>query len=156
MCVAGCTTSEPGTAHTTAPVAVTSSPTPTETLLPGSDSPNSAVGQVVDGFPTALLPVPAGAEVLVSSAVPVDGTDLTQVSLNLRTEQATAELLAAISAPLVAAGFQAGTPSVAEPGLAAQATFSRDNGNELLVAGILDRDGERTLTLGGRVRTAAP
>lgn len=156
LCTAGCTTSGPGTATPTAPTVVTASPSPTETLLPGSDSPNSAVGEVVDGFPSDLLPVPAGAEVLVSSAEPVDGTDLTEVSLNLRTQQPTGELLAAVSAPLVAAGFVAGTPPEAEPGLAAQATFARDNGAELLVVGILDRDGERTLTVGGRVRTASP
>jgi hypothetical protein len=86
----------------------------------------------------------------------VEGTDLTEVSLNLRTQQATDELLAAVSAPVVAAGFVAGTPPLAEPGLAAQATFARGDGTELLVVGILDRDGERTLTLGGRVRTASP
>ena len=78
------------------------------------------------------------------------------MSLNLRSEQDTAGLLAAVSAPLVAAGFVAGTPPVAEPALAAQSTFSRGDGSELLVVGILDRDGARTLTLGGRVRTASP
>ncbi len=111
---------------------------------------------MVDGFPTDLLPIPAGAEVLVSSAEPVVGSDLTEVSLNLRTDQDAQALLAAISAPLVAAGFVAGTPPAAEPALAAQVTFSRGDGSELLVVGILDRDDQRTATIGGRVRTAAP
>ncbi len=111
---------------------------------------------MVEGFPADLIPVPAGAEVLVSSAEPVVGTDLTAVSLNLSSDQDSAGLLAAVSAPLVAAGFVAGTPPVVEPALAAQATFSRGDGSELLVVGILDRDGARTMTLGGRVRTASP
>ena len=40
------------------------------------------------GSRATLIPVPDGAEVLLSSAAPVDGTDLTEVSLNLRTAQA--------------------------------------------------------------------
>lgn len=153
---AGCTTSSPGVATATGSTAVTASPSPTETLLPGADSPHSAVGKVVDGFPVDLIPVPDGAEVLVSSAEPVEGTDLTEVSLNLRSQADTATLLAAVSAPLVAAGFVAGAPPAAEPGLSAQSTFSRADGSELLVVGILDRDGVRTMTLGGRVRLPAP
>jgi len=156
VCATGCTTSAPGVATTTGSTAVAGSPSPTETLLPGTDSTHSAVGEVVAGFPTDLIPVPAGAEVLVSSAEPVEGTDLTAVSLNLRSEQDTAGLLAAVSAPLLAAGFVAGTPPVAEPALAAQSTFSRGDGSELLVVGILDRDGARTLTLGGQIRAASP
>ncbi|MEZ0447807.1 hypothetical protein [Cellulomonas sp. ICMP 17802] len=156
---AGCSTSSPGReAPTSSAVALgTPAPAPSETLLTeGADSSHSAVGQVADGFPTALVPVPDGAEVLVSSAEPVDGTDLTEISLNLRTAQDAAGLLAAVRAPLLAAGFTEGTPPAAEPGLAAQSTFSRGDGSELLVVGILDRADERTLTLGGRVRTPAP
>jgi hypothetical protein len=114
------------------------------------------VGELVPEFPAALIPVPDGAEVLLSAAAPVDGTDLTEVSLNLRTAQDTAALLEAVRAPLVAAGFVENAPPATEPGLAAQATFSRGDGSELLVVGILDRADERTLTLGGRVRSAAP
>src|SRR3954469_25528315 len=109
MCAAACSTSNPGVGPATASAAVTASPAPTETLLPGADSTHSAVGEVVAGFPLDLIPVPAGAAVLVSSAEPVQGTDLTEVSLNLRSEQDTAALLAVVSAPLVAAGFVEGT-----------------------------------------------
>ncbi len=154
-----CSTSAPGRLDPTgtAVATVAPAPAPTETLLPDDTvATHSAVGELVDGFPADLVPVPDGAEVLLSSALPVDGTDLTQVSLNLRTGQDAAGLLAAVRAPLVAAGFTEGTPPVPEPGLAAQSTFSRGDGSELLVVGILDRDDERTLTLGGRVRTAAP
>ncbi len=135
----------------------TPGPRPSESLLPESDADaHSAVGELVAGFPVALIPVPDGAEVLLSSAAPVDGTDLTDVSLNLRTSQDTAGLLDAVRGPLVAAGFVENAPPAAEPGLAAQSTFSRGDGSELLVIGILDRDEQRTLTLGGRVRAAAP
>jgi len=154
---AACSTSGPGRqAPTGSAVVVAPTPAPTETLLPEDDSTHSAVGELAPGFPVALVPVPDGAEVLVSSAEPVDGTDLTEISLNLRTGQDAAGLLAAVRGPLVAAGFAEGTPPAPEPGLAAQSTFSRGDGSELLVVGILDRDDERTLTLGGRVRAAAP
>lgn len=155
---AACTTSGPGreTPSGSAAALATPAPTPTETLLPEDDSTLSAVGELAPGFPAALVPVPDGAVVLVSSAEPVEGTDLTEISLNLRTGQDAAGLLAAVRAPLVAAGFTEGTPPAPEPGLAAQSTFSRGDGSELLVVGILDRDDERTMTLGGRVRAAAP
>lgn len=156
---AACSTSRPGQASPTGSAAALATPqtAPSETLLPETDDDaHSAVGALVTGFPAALIPVPDGAEVMLSSAAPVDGTDLTAVSLNLRTAQDAAGLLDAVRAPLVAAGFVENAPPAAEPGLAAQSTFSRGDGSELLVVGILDRDDERTLTLGGRVRAAAP
>ena len=158
VCVA-CSTSAPGQSSPTGSAVALATPEPgaSETLLPdGDDDAHSAVGELVTGFPATLIPVPDGAEVLLSSAAPVDGTDLTEVSLNLRTGQDTAGLLAAVRAPLLAAGFVENAPPAAEPGLAAQSTFSRGDGSELLVVGILDRDDERTLTLGGRVRVPAP
>jgi hypothetical protein len=154
-----CTTSGPGRESPTGSAVAIASPvaSPTETLLPdGDDSTHSAVGELAAGFPADLVPVPDGAEVLVSSAEPVEGTDLTEISLNLRTGQDAQGLLDAVRAPLVAAGFTEGTPPVPEPGLAAQSTFARGDGSELLVVGILDRDDQRTLTLGGRVSVAAP
>ena len=156
---AACTTSAPGQGSPTGSAAVLATPEPdtSETLLPGEGGDaHSAVGELVTGFPATLIPVPDGAEVLLSSAAPVDGTDLTEVSLNLRTAQDTTGLLDAVRAPLLAAGFVENAPPAAEPGLAAQSTFSRGDGSELLVVGVLDRDDERTLTLGGRVRAAAP
>ena len=156
---AACSTSSPGEASPTgsAVALATPEPAPSETLLPEADGDaSSAVGELVTGFPAALIPVPDGAEVLLSSAALVAGTDLTEVSLNLRTAQDTAGLLDAVRVPLVAAGFVENVPPAPEPGLAAQSTFSRGDGSELLVVGILDRDDERTLTLGGRVRVPAP
>jgi hypothetical protein len=157
VALAGCSSSAPAAiAPTGSAVAVEPDPSPTETLLGTPDADGSAVGTLADGFPADLVPVPAGATVLVSSADPVPTTDLVQISLNLRTSQDAAGLMAAVRAPLLAAGFVEGAPPVVEPGLAAQSTFSRGDGSELLVVGVLDRDEERTLTLGGKVRTAVP
>ena len=130
-------------------------PAPTESLLTESPDTHSSVGSLADGFPVDLVPVPDGAEVLVSSAARARGTDLWDVSLNLRTAQDTAGLVDVYRQHLVAAGFVETASEHAEPGLAAQATFSRSDGAEILVLGVLDRDGVRTMTLGGRVRAGS-
>lgn len=153
--VSGCTT--PGTASasptstTGSPPGPAASPEPTEPLLTTDTDTSSAVGTLAEGFPSDLVVVPDGAEVLVSSARPPDATGLREISLNLRSALDAAALVEAIRAPLLAAGFVE-TGGVTEPGLAAQTTLSRTEGQELLIIGVLDRDGLRTLTLGGRVR----
>lgn len=149
-----CTSSAPATLEPTASLAQPSA-SPTETLLTEGTDTHSAVGALVEGFPSTLVPVPEGAEVLVSAAVPVEGTDLVEVSLNIRSAQDAAGLLDAIRGPLLAAGFAETAAATPDAGLAAQSTFSRSDGAELLVAGVLDRDGERTLTLGGQVRAGS-
>ena len=130
-------------------------PAPTESLLTESPDTHSSVGSLTQGFPVDLVPVPDGAEVLVSSAAPAGTTGLWDVSLNLRTAQDTAGLVDVYRQHLLVAGFVETAPEHAEPGLAAQATFSRSDGAEILVLGVLDRDGVRTMTLGGRVRTGS-
>lgn len=148
---AGCTAApspEPTAAASPSP-----SPSADETLLPVDTDEDSAVGSLAPGFPSALVPVPPGAEVLVSSAEPLPDGRLA-ISLNVRTGQDAAGLLDAVRAPLVAAGFAESAPSSPEAGLAARTTFSRSDGAELLVVGVLDRDGLRTMTLGGTL--AAP
>ncbi|MDM7853589.1 hypothetical protein [Cellulomonas alba] len=151
LALGACSTSAPAVVAPTdtATALVGPSPSPGETLLEPSEDSHSKVGGIVDGFPTDLVPVPAGATVLVSSAAPVEGTELLQIGLNLRSTDDAKKLLAEVRAPLVAAGFTEGAPQ-SEPGLAAQASFSRHAG-EILTAGVLDRDGVRTLTLGGTV-----
>lgn len=151
----GCTGAGAPDAAPTGTTVATPTPTPSESLLTDEIAGHTAVGRLADGFPGDLVPVPDGAEVLVSSAVAgPDGT--VEISLNVRTEQDTAGLLAAVRAPLAAAGFSESAPAAPEAGLAAQVTFARSEGAELLVVGVLDRDGVRTLTLGGTVRPAAP
>ncbi|MBU4214487.1 MAG: hypothetical protein L6367_07065 [Cellulomonas sp.] len=149
--LAGCTTSAPAQEPTT-PALLGSSPEPTEPLL-ASDDADSRVGELAPGFPTALVPVPDGAQILVSSAQASDG-GLLEISLNLRSTLDTAALLEAIRTPLLAAGFTESSGQTTE-GLAAQTTFSRADGKELLVAGIRDEGATRTLTIGGRVMAPA-
>ena len=135
----------------------TSAPTPEpDTSLPPADE-HSAVGELPEGFPADLLPVPAGAEILVATYAPEGeaGPQLPySVSLNVRTSAATEEVLALYRSALTSAGFieSPGTPA---PSLTAETTFSRSAGEELVVVGVLDRDGVRTVTVGGRVRSPA-
>lgn len=164
--LAGCTTSAPsasapsptassGTATPSAPVVVAPSPNPTETLLPESTSSASSVGALAPGFPVALLPVPSDADILVSAADPIPGSTDLQVSLNLRTSLTPEQILTMYRTSLTAAGFAEAPADQTNAALAAQATFTRSNGDEVLVLGVLDRDGIRTLTLGGRVHAAS-
>ena len=147
--LAGCATSAPAVlVDTTAPEP---SPTVSEDLLVEQPAPDTATGRLADGFPSALVPVPEGAQILVSSAkAAADGT--VQISLNLRTQQDAAGLLDAVRGPLLAAGFAESPPSQPDPSLAAQASFARSDGAEFVLVGILDRDGQRTMTLGGTVK----
>ncbi|ADG74955.1 conserved hypothetical protein [Cellulomonas flavigena DSM 20109] len=151
----GCT-SGPGPSPTlSATPAGTPTTTPGETLLTDEIAEDTAVGALAPGFPESLVPVPPDAEVLVSSSEPLPDGRL-RISLNVRTPQDTGGLLEAVRVPLVAAGFTESAPPVPEAGLAAQTTFSRSDGTELLVVGVLDRDGLRTMTLGGTVAAPAP
>ena len=113
----------------------------TETLLPETDGDaHSAVGELVPEFPDGAHPRAGrrrGAPV-VGRARGRHRSDRGQPEP--AHGQDTAGLLDAVRAPLVAAGFVENAPPAAEPGLAAQATFSRGDGSELLVVGILDRD----------------
>ncbi len=156
IALGGCTASEPA-AHEAAPAAATPAPEdpqPTESLLEDEGDQHSAVGSLADGFPTDLLPVPDDAEILVSTLRPAEGNALTTLSLNLRSAADAAALVDGLREPLLAAGFAESTPAQAEPGLAAQTTFTRGDG-EMLVIGVLDRDGVRTLTVGGRLDLGA-
>lgn len=139
------------------PVAVAPAPqpSPTESLLPSPTATTSTVGGLAAGFPTDLVVVPEGSEILVSAAETDASTGLLDISLNLRSPLGTAELVEQVRAGLVAAGFVETVLDAAASGLAATSTFVRGtDGTELLTLGVLDRDGVRTLTLGGSVRVA--
>ncbi len=153
----GCTAQAGPSSSSPAPASTRSadsSPNPTQTLLPESTS-SSAVGTLAPGFPVDLLPVPPDADILVSAADPIPGSTDLQVSLNLRTSLTPDQILAMYRAPLTAAGFVEAPADKTNAALAAQATFTRSNGDEILVLGVLDRDGIRTLTLGGRVHASS-
>ena len=129
---------------------------PTEHLLTAAPDEFSRVGDLVPGFPIDLLPVPGDAVVLVTSAVPVGDSTVQEVSLNLRTGATVAEILELYRAALTAAGFSEVPPAPAQSDLAAETTFVRSDGSELVSIGVLDVDGGRTVAIGGRVETAAP
>lgn len=145
-----CTGSEPVPTPSVSGGAVVE-PSPTESLLPSPTASVSTVGGLAEGFPADLLPVPEGSEILMSAAELDDVTGLTTVSLNLRSVLGTDDLVAAYRAALTAAGF-AETPTDPGAGLAASSTFVRGDGSEVLTLGVLDRDGVRTVTVGGTVR----
>lgn len=143
----GCATSSP------ASLAPSSEPvrsTPTAVLTPGDS--HCQVDAAPPGFPTDLLPVPPGAELLLSCATQTDG--FWDVSLNIRTTADVAELLEAARQPLLAAGFAEQTDPPAA-GVAAQSTFSRAEG-EVLTMTVLDDGTVRTLTIGGSVMAQVP
>lgn len=131
----------------------TTAPSP-EPLVTAEPDEYSQVGDLVEGFPIELLPVPGDAVILVTSAAPVGDAAVQEVSLNLRTAATAAELLELYRGALTAAGFAEVTAETADSDLAAQVTFVRSDGDEVISIGILDVDGARTLTIGGRVRTA--
>jgi len=133
----------------------TETSTPDSALLKATPDPHSTVGGLAAGFPTKLLPVPDGVEVLVSSVVPVSDSTAYEVSLNVRTVLTAAEIVDIYRKSLIGAGFIEANQSAADPALAAQSTFTRSGGDELLVIGVLDRDGVRTVTIGGRLRKDA-
>lgn len=131
----------------------TSTPTP-EPLVTTSPDGYSEVGDLVDGFPIDLLLVPSDAVILVTSAVPVGDAAVEEVSLNLRTAATADELLTLYRTSLTVAGFSEVTSQTSNSDLAVDVTFVRSDGDELISIGVLDVDGARTLTIGGRVRTA--
>ena len=144
---AGCATSSPASlASSSAPV----QPTPTAVLTPGD--PDCQVDAPPPGFPTDLLPVPPGADLLLACATQSDG--LWQVSLNISTSADVAGLLDSVRQPLLAAGFAEQSDPPADR-VAAQSTFSRAEG-EVLTMTILDDGTVRTLTVGGSVMTQVP
>lgn len=127
--------------------------TPDEPLVTSTPDAHSEIGELVSGFPVELLPVPADAVILVTSAVPVGDAEVQEISLNLRTTMSAEDLLTLYRDALTTAGF-AEVPAVdANTDLAVEATFTRSGGDELISIGVLDDDGARTVTIGGRVHT---
>nr|WP_297430291.1 hypothetical protein [uncultured Actinotalea sp.] len=118
-----------------------------------TQDPAPRVGSLVEDFPVDLLPVPEDAVLLVTSAVPVGGSAVREVSLNLRTRLTVEDAMALYREVLTGAGFEEISSPTDESGPAADATFTRSGGDELVTIGVVDVDGARTLTLGGRVRT---
>lgn len=126
-----------------------------EPLVTATPDEHSEVGDLVAGFPDDLLPVPPDAVVLVTSAVPVGDAEVQEVSLNLTTASAVEDVVELYRTALVGAGFTEVPPAAPATDLAAEVTFVRSGGDELVSIGVLDDGTARTVTVGGRVRTPA-
>ncbi|MEZ0447917.1 hypothetical protein [Cellulomonas sp. ICMP 17802] len=114
--------------------------------LPATGAAN---GAVVKGFPSDVVPIPAGLTV-VSTSVSASGNRL-QVGLQASSDAAPADVQAAYVATLGAAGFTVGD-SPALPGSTATA-FTR--GPDALVLTVRDRTGGGTeLSVSGTLTTA--
>jgi hypothetical protein len=124
-----------------------------ESPLDLPDRAHSTVGALAPDFPPGLVELPGDADILVSTAQPVAGEDLVDISLNLRTTLTADELMDQLRGSLDDAGFTESPVPTPPAGVAAQSTFARHTGEVITVA-VLDRDGVRTLTLGGRVAVA--
>lgn len=135
------------------PAPTQETPATPEPLVTSEPDEFSEVGELVDGFPIELLPVPGDAVILVTSAVPVGEADVQEVSLNLRTSATADDLLELYRTALTAAEFTEVTAETSNSDLALDVTFVRSSGDEVVSIGVLDIDGARTVTIGGRVRT---
>ncbi|UJP39203.1 hypothetical protein [Cellulomonas palmilytica] len=154
LAVSGCASSQPARLDPTLDAdehSLLAEPEATpEATFEAPDDEHAVVGELAEDFPPDLVPLPSDAQILVSSAEP-DGDDgTTTLSLNLRTSLAADELMADLREALTKAGFTEAPVATPPTGVAAESTFARESGEVLTVA-VLDRDGVRTLTLGGRV-----
>lgn len=119
---------------------------------PAPSASDVSVGGVVPDFPKDVLPVPEGAEVLLTSAVPTG--DKLQVSLSGRTAAAPESVLETYRASLTGAGF-AESPSAGAPGALAS-TFTRGGGAEVVSVAVVPDGASSTFTVGGTVAAPAP
>ncbi|QAY71302.1 hypothetical protein [Xylanimonas protaetiae] len=155
--VAGCTVAPSGRLDTAPQDGPTVQPTPRAavTPLPTFDA-STAVGDYAAGFPSDLVRAPDDAEIIASSAEPVDG-GLVRLSLNLATPRTADEILADLGAPLAAAGFAQSAPAAAS-GLTAQTAWTRRTDRpegtlvETLLVGVLDDGTRRLVSVSGTVQ----
>ncbi|WP_344103402.1 hypothetical protein [Myceligenerans crystallogenes] len=133
------------------------SPSPSPEVLPSFDAA-TVVGDYAPGFPSGLLPMPEGAQLLATSAEPVKGSKpaTVQVTLNLSSKKAPGTVMEQVAGLLGKKGFEA-LDAPAESGMSEQAAFTRTTtvkGAEVaesLLVGVL-KDGKRSLlTLSGTV-----
>ena len=95
LALAGCSSSAPARLDTLAasdhPL-LSATPTPDPTFEPLDDE-HASVGELADGFPTDLVPLPGDADILVSSVQPSADGAFTEISLNLRTTLSAQDLM---------------------------------------------------------------
>ncbi len=125
------------------------------TPLPEYDA-SSAVGDLADGFPSDLVPVPSGAQVLASSARASEDGTLVLITLNLRAEEPVETLTAFYTEALGTLGFTV-SPSSVPSALTSLTTFVRSAEGaptESVAVGVFDDETERLVTISGQVAPA--
>jgi len=122
----------------------TSSAEPTEST---SAPEGVGVGEVVEGFPTDVVPVLPDAEITLSTVVPANG--VRQVSLAGSSSLPAEEVLAFYRDALVAQDFTETASAV--PSGVVGATFSRGDATELLTVTVTTVGGAQQFTVGGQL-----
>lgn len=140
------TTPAPTSTEATADATGTAGATATASGSAGADG-GSAVGEVVKGFPTDVVPIPPGAEITVSTVAAADGRR--QVSLAGQTDQAADAVLAFYRDALVKQGFAEAQATL--PKGVVGATFSRSDGAEILTLSVVTNDGRQQFSIGGTI-----
>ncbi|MEJ5913439.1 hypothetical protein [Pseudokineococcus sp. 1T1Z-3] len=141
--------SDAATASTPEPTETGATDGPTETGAPADPSPTGvAVGGLVEGFPSDVVPVPPQAEVTLSNAVEADGGRT--VALAGRTDASAEDVVAFYTEALTSQGFTATTP----PGVdgASVTTFTRGQGaTDLLTLSVTSSQAGQDFSIGGRL-----
>jgi hypothetical protein len=145
-------------AGTSSPTAGTTDDAPADTAAASTPLPefdaDSTVGDLAPGFPSTLLPVAPGAQVLASSARPSDDGTRVEVTLNLRSDEPVDTLTAYYAEALGAAGFTV-SPAVVPSALTSLTTFVRtpapDAPAESVAVGVHDDESQRLVTISGQV-----
>lgn len=141
--LAGCSDDPPASEPTPAPTpSVSSTTTETPTAPEGV-----GVGEIVEGFPTDVIPVLPEAEITLSTVVPADG--VRQVSLAGTSALPPEEVLAFYRNAFVAQGFTETASAV--PAGVVGATFSRGDATELLTVTVAPVEGGHSFTVGGQL-----
>lgn len=150
--LAGCSDEAPAdeapSAPTTSPSTSSSSESATPEPPPTATTPEGVgVGEVVEGFPTDVVPVLPDAEITLSTVVPANG--VRQVSLAGSSALPAEEVLAFYRNAFVAQGFT--ETAAAVPAGVIGATFSRGDATELLTVTVAMADGAQQFTVGGQL-----
>jgi len=132
----------------------TAEPTATQpTAATPSGDPSASVGGLVLGFPSDLLPLYPGAEVVLSGAAPAADGRL-QVSLAGRTGDGADSVVDFYRRALTAAGFTEAPPA---PGQGATtAAFARTGGAEVVTVAVVSSGGQQQFTVGGSIAAPPP
>lgn len=143
--VAGCSGDSPAPAAaptSTAPASPGTDASPTDGAAPSE----AAVGEVVEGFPTDVVPVMPGATVKLSTVATTDG--VRQLALAGETSEPADAVLAFYRDALTAQGFT--EANAALPQGAVGATFVRGEGSEILTLSVVSVDGKQQFSIGGQ------